>query len=122
MALAELMSKIIADYVADTGEKFSDALTRLQKENYTGYDAALYIGFNSKQSLDYAMKARGIEIQFRSVKLLGVSRNAKAIKALRRSRRVEKPVKKTEPIKVHPWRLAERKAHEEAQQRAAVRN
>lgn len=108
------MSKIIAEYVADTGEKFSDALLRLQRENYTGYDAAIYIGFKSKQSLDYAMKARGIEIQFRSVKLPGVSRNATAIKAARRACKLLKPVKQTQPAKEHPWRLAERMAHEKA--------
>lgn len=116
------MSKIIADYVADTGEKFSDALKRLQQENYTGYEAAIYIGFSSKQSLDYAMKARGIEIQFRGVKLPGVSRNAKAIKAIRAAVRHAKPIKQPKTVSEHPWRLAERKAHEKAQSRPSVHN
>lgn len=116
------MSKIIADYVKDTGEKFSDALKRLQAENYSGYETAIYIGFKSKQSLDYAMKVRGIEIQFRSVKLPGVSRNATAIKAARRQRLAAKPAKQIKTLKVHPWRLAEQEAHEKARRSKASRN
>lgn len=59
---------VVANYVRDTGEPFKDALLRMQREGYSGNAAARAIGFSGQRTasgLRYAMKVRGIEVEFK---------------------------------------------------------
>jgi hypothetical protein len=104
------VSKIIAEYERVTGESFEAACKRLARENCCGYMAAELIGFTSKQGLDYAMKKRGIEVIFRSVKLPGKSdRAGRYLRAkLRKEGKLppisKSPAKSSKTQSEHYWR------------------
>ena len=71
-------TKIIAQYEALMGEKFQDALNRMAKEDYTGEQAAHFIGFCGKQRLDIVIKRLGYTpVTFRGKKRRGLSRQSR---------------------------------------------
>lgn len=108
------MSKIIAAYEQITGESFEEALHRMARENCCGYIAAELVGFSSKQGLDYAIKKRGIEVKFRSVKLPGKSdrahrhKRAKLRVAGLLPVKIKTPKKSAQLCEEHPWRKLNR--------------
>lgn len=58
---------VVANYVRDTGEPFRDALLRMQREGYSLNMVNKAIGFcgaSQNSGIRYAMKVRGIEMQF----------------------------------------------------------
>lgn len=58
---------VVANFVRDTGETFRGALERMSREGYSINAASRAIGFSGRSTsygLVYAMKARGIEIDF----------------------------------------------------------
>lgn len=84
-------TKIIAQYEQITGEKFQDALYRMQKENRTGQEAAEFIGFCDKQRLDIVIARLGYTpVKFRGRRLPGTSKSAiKWRKAQEKKKRAE---------------------------------
>lgn len=71
-------TKIIAQYEQLTGELFQTALNRMAKEDYTGEQAAHFIGFCDKQRLDIVIKRLGYTpVSFRGKKRLGLSKSSK---------------------------------------------
>jgi hypothetical protein len=56
---------VVANYIRDTGETFRAALERMAAAGYSLRAAAREIGFTQGHALQYAMRTRGIEVQFK---------------------------------------------------------
>lgn len=57
-------ASVVTQYLQDTGESLGAALARLASEGYTLNAASKAIGFAKNSSLRYAMRVRGIEVNF----------------------------------------------------------
>lgn len=53
-------SNIVANYVRDSGESLSEAVTHMAARGFTISEAARFIGYEGAEGLRYAMKVRGI--------------------------------------------------------------
>lgn len=90
---------VVANYVRDTGEYFKPALIRMAKEGLCMTQAARLIGFTSKHALAYAMRVRGIKVEFPDYV------RPKKHRARVRPEGLTAPRNKT--TGEHPWRAAE---------------
>lgn len=89
---------VVANYVRQTGEAFSTALRRMAAAGYTFTQAQREIGYcNNGDPLKYAMRVRGIEVEFAKV-----TARPKPPKV-----RATRPTKSRSPSApaTHPWRL-----------------
>lgn len=57
-------ASVVTQYLLDTGESLGQALSRLSADGYTLNAASKAIGFKANGGLRYAMKVRGIEVEF----------------------------------------------------------
>jgi hypothetical protein len=84
-------TKIIAQYEQITGELFQAALIRMAKEDYTGEQAAHFIGFCGKQRMDIVIRRLGYQpVTFRGIKPRGMSKSSKKYHKAKEKRLREK--------------------------------
>lgn len=90
---------VVANYVRETGESFGEALRRMAAAGYTFAQAQREIGYcDNGNPLRYAMRVRGLNIQFRSLEA-----RPKIVKPTRTTLTKKRPAGGT-----HPWRLQAR--------------